>query len=143
MNEEPIDKTREMFLARQSPAFLQQVRIQTRGGIKGGLTYSMLDERAAGGQLLEQSVMVCNHCGVNVIINPDRTRPREHCNKCFAYICDSCKKELLFTEVCTNLAKARELLMEQVIKGAPEIIQPFNRRKSPEDLALRESKHVY
>lgn len=144
MPDEPqIDKAREMFLERQSPAFLKQVRIQTKTGIKGGLTYSMLDERAAGGTLLEQSVIVCRHCGVNVIVNPQRTRAREYCHKCFAYICDSCKAELIVTEVCTNLDNARELLMEQVVHGLPETIQPFNRRKSADDLALRESKHVY
>ena len=43
-----------------------------------------------GGQLFESAIAVCHHCGSDVLLHPDRSRPREWCRKCDAYICDNC-----------------------------------------------------
>lgn len=42
------------------------------------------------GQVFEADTLRCNHCGTQFIMNPLRTRPREHCFKCNQYICDGC-----------------------------------------------------
>lgn len=50
-----------------------------------------LDAPAVGaGQTFESAVVVCSHCGADVILNPNRTRHREWCYACDAYICDGC-----------------------------------------------------
>lgn len=134
-----------MVEARQAPAVLNQVR-PAAGGIRGGRSYSLLDNsfdadfsRQAGIPVfLENAVMVCNHCGVNVIVNPDRTRPREFCFHCAAYVCDSCKAQLIITGVCTSQEESIELLLTH-----GNTVTPFNIRKSQADLDLRRSKKIY
>ena len=44
----------------------------------------------AGGTAFESAIAVCNHCHSDVILNPDRSRPREWCPRCDSYICDTC-----------------------------------------------------
>ena len=45
--------------------------------------------------MYESATITCVHCNTIVILNPQRTRPRGHCAKCDAYICDNpiCHKE--------------------------------------------------
>ncbi len=50
--------------------------------------YLMRDERAGGGTLLELKTVTCRHCNKVVVLNPERTRPREYCRKCDGYVCD-------------------------------------------------------
>lgn len=42
----------------------------------------------AGGMMYESAVVTCLHCNSNIILNPDRKRPRGYCAKCDGYICD-------------------------------------------------------
>jgi len=50
-----------------------------------------LDGPAVGaGKTFESAMAVCSHCGGDVILRPDRSRPREWCWSCDAYICDGC-----------------------------------------------------
>ena len=42
------------------------------------------------GGILEASTMTCSHCTNSVVLNPERIRKREYCQKCDAYICDAC-----------------------------------------------------
>jgi len=42
------------------------------------------------GVVFESAVIVCKHCGTDVVLNPNRSREREYCQKCDGYICDSC-----------------------------------------------------
>ena len=42
------------------------------------------------GMTFESAMAVCSHCCANVVLNPDRSRPREWCWKCDAYVCDPC-----------------------------------------------------
>lgn len=37
----------------------------------------------------EMATLTCCHCQRQVILNPLRTRERNHCRKCHAYVCDS------------------------------------------------------
>lgn len=43
----------------------------------------------AGGASYESPTITCVHCGTIVVLNPQRTRPRNHCRKCDDYICDN------------------------------------------------------
>jgi hypothetical protein len=60
-----------------------------------------------GSTKLEVPTYTCRHCNATVVINPDRTRPREVCRKCMAVVCDSCITE------CTPFAA----LIESVMSG--------------------------
>lgn len=40
------------------------------------------------GQLYESATITCSHCQATVILNPQRTRPRNYCAKCDHYVCD-------------------------------------------------------
>jgi hypothetical protein len=42
------------------------------------------------GEVFESAMVVCAHCHNDVVLNPDRSRDREWCRKCDAYICDDC-----------------------------------------------------
>jgi len=42
------------------------------------------------GQVFEAAIKNCKHCGADVIMNPLRSRDREWCFFCDAYICDRC-----------------------------------------------------
>lgn len=50
--------------------------------------YLMIDDRANGGGMREVPVLTCCHCQRQIIVNPLRTRDRNHCRKCDAYVCD-------------------------------------------------------
>lgn len=41
------------------------------------------------GQLFESATITCSHCHAVVILNPDRSRPRNYCSKCDHYVCDN------------------------------------------------------
>lgn len=41
------------------------------------------------GASYESPTITCCHCGTVVILNPQRTRPRNHCRKCDKYVCDN------------------------------------------------------
>ena len=40
------------------------------------------------GASYESATITCSHCHTVVILNPDRTRPRNYCGKCDHYVCD-------------------------------------------------------
>lgn len=41
-----------------------------------------------GGTFWEEGTLTCCHCARTYHINRQRTRPREYCAKCDAYVCD-------------------------------------------------------
>lgn len=72
------------------------------------------DAPAVGaGKKFESPLVTCCHCGVQVILNPDRSRPRGYCRKCDDYVCDSpaCNAE------CTPRLKTFEVLQEQAFRA--------------------------
>lgn len=42
------------------------------------------------GKKFESALKHCAHCGADVLLHPQRTRERESCWICDAYICDPC-----------------------------------------------------
>ena len=61
------------------------------------------------GKFYESATATCSHCGIIVVLNPDRTRPRGYCRKCDKYVCDNpgCNIE------CRNFDKLLDTLQEQ------------------------------
>lgn len=41
-------------------------------------------------RLFEVPMQVCAHCSSHVVMNPERQRPRGHCDRCGRYVCDDC-----------------------------------------------------
>ena len=62
------------------------------------------------GELYESATIVCAHCGVTVVLNPQRTRARGYCAKCDHYVCDSpvCNRD------CTPQVKAFDVIRDVV-----------------------------
>ena len=48
-----------------------------------------LDLAGAPGAVFESATITCCHCNAVVILNPLRTRPRNHCRRCDHYVCDN------------------------------------------------------
>lgn len=42
------------------------------------------------GRLFESGTVTCVHCNTLVVLNPNRSRPRNYCRRCDQYICDGC-----------------------------------------------------
>ena len=59
----------------------------SKRSLEGELT---IDNRLSGGALFESATITCCHCQRIVVLNPNRTRPRNHCRKCDKYECDEC-----------------------------------------------------
>lgn len=85
--------------------------------------YLLIDHRAvaaplsecfgiAAGSAFESATVECSHCGVTVVLNPNRQRPRGYCPKCDSYVCDNpgCNSE------CKPLQKLLDLTQEQLLK---------------------------
>lgn len=60
------------------------------------------------GQMFEAPTITCSHCQTIVIVNMDRTRPRNYCSKCDHYVCDNpgCNVECTpFRAILDTIAK--------------------------------------
>lgn len=70
------------------------------------------------GQILEAPTMTCSHCTGCVVLNPDRIRKREYCQKCDDYICDACYALTQLSDyVHASYMKVSELLLNDGEKG--------------------------
>jgi hypothetical protein len=74
-----------------------------------------IDHRASPGMpgmpaLYEAATACCAHCGAVVVLQPLRTRPRGHCRKCDAYVCDNC------TGDCRPFAKVLDDMEKRALK---------------------------
>lgn len=58
----------------------------------------------------ESATVTCCHCQVIVVLNPLRTRPRGHCQKCDQYTCDS--------PFCNRECRPFEAVIEQAQEAA-------------------------
>lgn len=67
----------------------------------------------AEGTNFETPVITCSHCNVTVILNPLRTRPRNHCKKCDAYICDNATCNL----ECKPFSQLLDEYEKKIIQG--------------------------
>lgn len=79
--------------------------------------YLMTDNRASGEGLHEVDIRNCPHCQNDVMLNPLRTRPRNWCMKCDAYICDNC---VAFE--CTPMKKIIDDAVDARAKGRKLIL---------------------
>jgi len=79
-----------------------------KGSYSGGKSILIIDERASGGTLRELPAPTCANCGITVILNKYRERPRGKCIRCSKYICDDCQKlgECNYIEEMIELALA-------------------------------------
>lgn len=51
---------------------------------------SGLDAPVVGkNELFESATLLCGHCQAVVVLNPDRSRPRNWCSVCDHYVCDN------------------------------------------------------
>lgn len=72
------------------------------------------------GKVYEADTLSCAHCRGSVVKNPFRTRAREHCSKCDAYICDGCGYLAAQPDyVHTPFAKIIEDHINQAVLGSP------------------------
>lgn len=81
--------------------------------------YLLVDNRANGGGLEEAATSTCSHCQNVVVLNPDRTRPRNYCRSCDHYICDLCAGAAWRTLTCTPIAKTFDQAQERALLGLP------------------------
>lgn len=91
--------------------------------VRGGKGYLLIDNRhgpvplvqplptgetlvIAPGETFEAPTLTCFHCNSIVVLNPRRSRPRNWCRSCNAYICDApgCNRECMPIEACVDLA---------------------------------------
>ncbi len=70
-----------------------------------------------GGQLFESAIAVCNHCGSDVLLHPDRSRPREWCSRCDSYICDNCGAAAKVGAPHVTYMQSLEDAYEELVKG--------------------------
>lgn len=85
-----------------------------------------LDAPAVGaGVVFESALMVCHHCGADVILNPNRSRERGWCYNCDRYICDTCTAARAAGAPCIPLKQKLEQLYETFI-----LKQIFNQRET-------------
>ncbi len=68
------------------------------------LRANKIDAPAVGsGQTFESAMDICHGCGTQIILNPNRSRPREWCMQHDAYLCDGCGLTRKLTGDCTPL----------------------------------------
>lgn len=72
------------------------------------------------GKIFESAMNVCGHCGGNVILNPDRSRPREWCFTCDKYICDNCGAAKKAGASCVPVQKKLADAYEKIIRNLQE-----------------------
>jgi hypothetical protein len=73
----------------------------------------MVGPAVGEGQKLELKTFTCSHCQGVVIMNPERTRERASCHKCYARICDKCAA----TGECSPFEKKVETTFNHLIHG--------------------------
>jgi hypothetical protein len=69
------------------------------------------------GMTFETGIQTCSHCQRVIIMNPQRTRERKSCLKCYHYICDGCWATHAATGDCHNIYRVFDELQEQAFKA--------------------------
>lgn len=78
----------------------------------------------AGRGVFESATVTCRHCQRIVILNPDRSRPREYCLGCNHYICDSCAA-IAVKAGCVPFAKVLDLAEAAIVKAEASTFIPM------------------
>lgn len=64
-----------------------------------------------GHTTFESASITCHGCHALVILNPDRSRPRNYCKRHDHYLCDACAARLaLSTEPCVSMNEQIEMI---------------------------------
>lgn len=71
-----------------------------------------------GHGLQEVPTFTCRHCTAVVVMNAQRTRPREYCRQCDSYICDRCGAIKAQTKQCVTWDQVVEEHLNRVSKGS-------------------------
>lgn len=73
------------------------------------------------GQVFESATYTCRHCQFTVVLNPNRSRPREVCTGCGHRICDDCafirKQPGPFYDQCRDVERRIDQILECYAKG--------------------------
>lgn len=77
------------------------------------------------GKQVQMKTLTCCHCGTVHILNPLRTRDRNHCKKCDKYVCDNPECNLN----CTPFAKKMDDLEARLHKAEAIIQTPLITRQ--------------
>ena len=85
-------------------------------GLPRGLGELHLDNRPAGGQLIEVNTYTCSHCQRVVALNPARTRERYKCGGCNHHICDECAAKKFAGAPCRTFAQIVDESLEQAAR---------------------------
>lgn len=93
-----------MFSKRSNEAYVLIDHRNSPGITNEFLRANNLDAPAVGsGQVFESAISVCHGCGNDIILNPNRSRPREWCMTHDAYLCDGCGLTRKLTGSCVPL----------------------------------------
>jgi hypothetical protein len=85
-----------------------------------------LDGPAVGaGVTFVSALVVCHHCGNDIILNPDRTRERGWCWSCDHYICDGCTANRAAGLPCMPMKAVLDRIYTKLMQG--KIILPASR----------------
>ncbi len=76
----------------------------------------------AKGQVFEAPIISCAHCMAMVVVNPDRQRAREQCQKCDKYVCDECYGEMHITLECRSVERRLDQVKEEVERGVSPLL---------------------
>lgn len=66
-----------------------------------------------GGKFVEMAIVMCNHCQMEIMLNPKRTRARGYCPGCDHYICDRCDGVRAAGQSCVPIKKIFDDIMEE------------------------------
>jgi len=66
----------------------------------------------------ESATVTCNHCEAQVVLNPDRSRPRGFCMHCSHYLCDECEAKRFLGLPCYPFKARVQDYLEAVDKGS-------------------------
>lgn len=80
----------------------------------------LIDDRASGGELIEQPTFTCSHCQKVTPLDPLRQQPRGYCTKCDRYLCDSpvCNSPAPDGR-CRSVKRRLDRIQEAASRGIP------------------------
>ena len=81
-------------------------------------TFSPGDKQVKEGAKFESATITCSHCNAVVVLNPDRSRPKNYCANCHHYICDGCAVRMAISGECRNFQKFLDQLEKKIIQDS-------------------------
>jgi hypothetical protein len=91
-------------------------------GVPDSLSVAAGLPAGAGRGKFECATLTCQHCDVQVLVNPKRNRERAWCKHCDHYLCDACGVALQHTGECRNASKRITEYLAAVERGEHPLI---------------------